>query len=46
VIVIVLAIVGATTFRDGLAWGAWLMAALFVVLASVQWLSVQAKAKR
>ena len=46
VIVIVLAIVGATTFRAGLTWGVWLMAALFVVAASVQWLSVQAKAKR
>ncbi len=46
VIVIVLAIVGASTFRAGLTWGAWIMAALFVVVASVQWLSVQSKAKR
>ncbi len=46
IVVVVLAIVGATALRTGLTWGAWVMVALFVVVASVQWLSVQAKASR
>lgn len=45
VLVLVLAVAGATAYRTGLTWGAWLTAALFVVVASVQWLSVQAKAR-
>ncbi|MDI1290399.1 MAG: DUF5941 domain-containing protein, partial [bacterium] len=46
IVVVVLAIVGATALRTGLAWGAGVMVALFVVVASVQWLSVQSKANR
>jgi len=45
-IVMVLARIGAAAVRGGLLWGVWIMVALFVVVASVQWLTVQAKAKR
>lgn len=41
VIVIVLGLLGLATLTAGLGWGVGLMAALFVVVASVQWLSVQ-----
>lgn len=41
ILVVALAIVGATALAAGLAWGAGLLAAWFVVVASVQWLSVQ-----
>ena len=41
VVVLALAVAGATATTTGLTWGAWLLAALFVVVASVQWLSVQ-----
>lgn len=44
-LVIGLALLGAATLASGLTVGAWLLAALFVVVASVQWLSVQAKAR-
>jgi Family of unknown function (DUF5941) len=44
-LVIVLALLGAATLATGLTVAAWLLAALFVVVASVQWLSVQAKAR-
>jgi hypothetical protein len=30
----------------GLTWGAWFLGALFVVISSVQWLSVQSKEGR
>jgi hypothetical protein len=40
-VVLILAAAGAATLLTGLTWGAWLLAALFVVVASVQWLSVQ-----
>ena len=43
-LVIVLAAFGVTVLTIGLAWGAVLLAVLFVVVASVQWLSVQAQA--
>ena len=45
-VVLVLAAVGAATLLTGLTWGAWLLAALFVVAASVQWLSVQGRSPR
>ncbi len=45
VLVLVLAAVGAAALATGLAWGVGLLAALFVVVASVQWLSVQPKAR-
>jgi hypothetical protein len=45
-LVIVLAVAGAGVLTTGLAWGAWLLAALFVVVASVQWLSVQGRTSR
>ena len=44
--VLVLAAAGAATLLAGLTWGAWLLAALFVVVASVQWLSVQGRTPR
>jgi hypothetical protein len=44
-LVLVLAALGAATLSSGLTVGAWLLAALFVVVASVQWLSVQAQAR-
>lgn len=44
-LVVVLALMGAATLASGLTLAAWLLAALFVVVASVQWLSVQAKAR-
>lgn len=46
VVVVALAAVGATALLAGLTWGAWLLAALFVVVASVQWLSVQGRTPR
>lgn len=45
VVVVVLAIVGGTSLSAGLVAGAGVMAALFIVVASVQWLSVQPKAR-
>ena len=45
IVVLVLALAGVGAFVTGLTWGAWLLAALFVVVASVQWLSVQSKAR-
>lgn len=44
-LVVALALLGAATLATGLTAAAWLLAALFVVVASVQWLSVQAKAR-
>lgn len=44
-LVVVLALLGAATLASGLTIAAWLLAVLFVVVASVQWLSVQAKAR-
>jgi hypothetical protein len=41
IVVLALAVAGTATATAGLTWGAWLLAALFVVIASVQWLSVQ-----
>jgi hypothetical protein len=41
VLVIALGLAGVSALSVGLTWGAWLLAALFVVVASVQWLSVQ-----
>jgi hypothetical protein len=41
----VLAALGGSVLSAGLTWGAGLLAALFVVVASVQWLSVQAKGR-
>lgn len=46
IVVFVLAVVGATVLVTGLTWGAWLLAAVFVVISSVQWLSVQGRAGR
>ncbi len=46
VVVIVLAALGAVALRGGLVVGSVLMALLFVVLASIQWLSVQRRAGR
>jgi hypothetical protein len=46
VVVLVLAAASATALSAGLAWGAVLLALLFVVVASVQWLSVQGRAGR
>ncbi len=43
VVVVVLAAVGASAFRAGLSVGALLLAALFVVVASVQWLVVSTR---
>lgn len=45
VLVLVLAMLGAATLGSGLTVAAGLLAALFVVVASVQWLSVQSKAR-
>jgi hypothetical protein len=44
-LVVVLAVAGGAALSGGLTWGAWLLAALFVVVASVQWLSVQPKTR-
>ncbi len=44
-LVAVLAGLGATTLANGLAVGACLLAALFVVVASVQWLFVQGRSR-
>jgi hypothetical protein len=44
-LVIALALAGGEALSAGLVWGAWLLAALFVVVASVQWLSVQPKTR-
>ena len=44
-LVLALAAVGAAALATGLAWGVGLLAALFVLVASVQWLSVQPKAR-
>ena len=41
IVVLALAVAGTAAATAGLTWGAWLLAALFVVIASVQWLSVQ-----
>lgn len=41
ILVAVLAVVGLGAVTAGLTWGAWLMVLLFVVVSSVQWLSVQ-----
>jgi hypothetical protein len=41
ILVIALGVAGGTILVNGLTWAAWLLAALFVVVASVQWLSVQ-----
>ncbi len=41
ILVVALAAVGLGAFSTGLVAGAWILAALFVVIASVQWLSVQ-----
>jgi hypothetical protein len=41
ILVIALGVAGGTILANGLTWAAWLLAGLFVVLASVQWLSVQ-----
>lgn len=46
IVVIGLAVLGAGSLATGLAWGAWLLAGWFVVVASVQWLSVQREASR
>ncbi|MHB1067344.1 MAG: DUF5941 domain-containing protein [Candidatus Nanopelagicales bacterium] len=46
IVVIALAALGAGSLATGLAWGAWLLAAWFVGVASVQWLSVQREASR
>ena len=43
-VVVGLATIGASALRDGLVVGCVLMTVLFVVLASVQWLSVQPRA--
>jgi hypothetical protein len=45
VVVLALAAAGVAALEAGLAWGAGLLALLFVVVASVQWLSVQTKAR-
>jgi hypothetical protein len=44
-LVLALALLGTAVLTTGLAIAAWLLAVLFVVIASVQWLSVQAKAR-
>ena len=41
ILVLALSAAGATAAATGLTWGTWLLAGLFVVVASVQWLSVQ-----
>jgi hypothetical protein len=41
IVVIVLVVAGYVA--TGLTWGAWALAALFVVISSVQWLSVQGR---
>jgi hypothetical protein len=41
--IVVIALVVAGTVATGLTWGAWALAALFVVISSVQWLSVQGR---
>ena len=38
-------VVALTAIGTGLAWGVWIMLALFVVASSVQWLSVQPGAR-
>jgi hypothetical protein len=43
IVVVVLALAGATVLATGLTWGAWLLAVLFVLVSSVQWLSVQGR---
>ncbi len=45
ILVLGLAAAGAATLATGLTWAVWPLAALFVVVASVQWLSVQGKAR-
>lgn len=45
IVVLVLAGLGAAALSTGMTWGAWLMAALFVVASSVQWLSVQSRGR-
>ena len=45
VVVVAFAVVGVAALGTGLAWGAALLAVLFVLVASVQWLSVQTKAR-
>ncbi|MBK9738008.1 MAG: CDP-alcohol phosphatidyltransferase family protein [Actinobacteria bacterium] len=45
ILVIALAALGLTALGAGLLWGAWLMALLFVVISSVQWLSVQSRGR-
>lgn len=43
IVVVALALLGSAALASGLTWGACLLAALFVVASSVQWLSVQAR---
>lgn len=43
ILVVGLGIAGVAALSTGLAWGAAVLAALFVVVASVQWLSVQGR---
>ena len=45
IVVLLLAVAGLTAIGTGLAWGVWIMLALFVVASSVQWLSVQPGAR-
>ena len=45
-VVVALAAAGAAALLAGLGWGAALLAVLFVVVASVQWLSVQGRTLR
>jgi Family of unknown function (DUF5941)/CDP-alcohol phosphatidyltransferase len=44
-LVVVLALLGAATLASGLTAASWLLAGLFVVVASVQWLSVQTQGR-
>jgi hypothetical protein len=46
ILVVILAALGSATLTTGLTGGAWLLAALFVVVSSVQWLSVQGRPAR
>ena len=46
IVVVVLASAGAAALLTGLSWGSGVLAALFVVVASVQWLSVQGRTPR
>jgi hypothetical protein len=41
--IVVVALVVAGSVATGLTWGAWALAALFVIISSVQWLSVQGR---